>query len=93
MAADLKEEKENKKTAAACPVANGSRKERGDGPADRKLINKGATTTSPDDGKKYMWCQHHGTNKGKYGKQTGMYMMAPHKHAEWLANKKKKSEA
>ena len=41
--------------------------------------------TSPDDGKKYVWFEHYGPNNGKSGKQTGMNIMVPHNHVEWLA--------
>ena len=85
LANNLKKEQENENTAADRPGANGSRKERGDGPTDWKLINKGANMTSPDDGKKYVWFEHYGPNNGKSGKQTGMNIMVPHNHAEWLA--------
>ena len=89
----LKKERSNKKAAASHTGVNGSRKEYGDEPADWKLIKKGATMTSPDDGKKYVWCQYHGPNNGKSGKQSGMYILAPHNHTKWLANRKKKVKA
>ena len=93
LANNLKKEQENENTAADRPGANGSRKERGDGPTDWKLINKGANMTSPDDGKKYVWFEHYGPNNGKSGKQNDMHMLDPHNHGELLENKKKKAEA
>ena len=90
---DLKKERENKNTAATIPGENGSRKERGDGPAYWKLINKRATMTLPDDVKKYVWCQNHGPNNGKSGKQNDMHMLDSHNHGELLENNKKKAEA
>ena len=49
--------------------------------------------TSPDYGKKYVWCQHHGPNNGKSVMQTGIYMLAPHNYAKWLSKKNKKPDA
>ena len=67
-------------------------KERGDGPADWKLTNKVSNTNLPDDGKKYVWYQHHGPNIDKSGKHNGIYMLAPHNHDKWFAKNKNKSE-
>ena len=49
--------------------------------------------TSPDYGKKYVWCQHHGPNNGKSVMQTGIYMLAPHNYAKWLSKNNKKPDA
>ena len=51
---ELKKKRENKNTAADRPGENGSRKECGDGPADWKFINKGATMNLLNDVEKYV---------------------------------------
>jgi hypothetical protein len=40
-------------------------------------------------GSKYVWCQHHG-HKDETGKQSGMYMLEPHDHADWVKKKEEK---
>ena len=92
LATDIHKECVNKKAYAARPGANGSMKERGYGPADWKLTNKVSNTNLPDDGKKYVWYQHHGPNIDKSGKHNGIYMLAPHNHDKWFAKNKNKSE-
>ena len=38
------------------------------------------------EGVDYAWCEHHG-HKDQTGKQSGMYMHAPHDHAKWAKRK------
>ena len=56
---------------------------------DWRINKKGPTYTH--EGIKYDWCPHHGPkNRSSDKRSSGMYMPAPHKHDEWLANKKAK---
>ena len=52
-----------------------------------KFKKEGKNTTHH--GTALVWCAKHG-HKNEFGKQSGIYIQAPHNHAEWVKNKEEK---